>query len=479
MRLLFIFNIHPAGKYCLLVPALLYANLVLSQKSKADSLQTLLLTEKKDSGRVQLMWQMADIISEYNPDSALHTAENALYLSKEIKYVEGQSKSLASMANAFLKVGNYPRALDLYFQKLQLEEKRNIPRNLAGTLMNIGNVYTMQEEYNKGLEYYYKADTIIRESNVQSMKYYVLLNLGDVYNRLDISDSAYRYFGQSLKRAKELGETDLIATSMTGLGHSYLKMKDYDQSRTSYESAIAGLTAANDDEILCEAQLGLANLYLQVHNNDSAVYYANQSLAIARRSDFLSHELDAAIFLTNFYKSGRKTDSAFAYINRVKELNDSIYSKRRIRESQVISSNEQLRQLEIEENKKIAARERRQQLQFLFIGIFIPGFFLFTLLLSRIKIHSRIIKTLGVLSLLILFEYLTLLLHPYVLEFTEHTPVYEILIFVAIAAILVPAHHRIERWLVEKLTSNKSNQRENAIRLITKKIKIKDPSAGD
>lgn len=53
---------------------------------------------------------------------------------------------------------------------------------------------------------------------------------------------------------------------------------------------------------------------------------------------------------------------------------------------------------------------------------------------------------------MILFEYLTLLLHPYVAEITHHTPVYELIIFVCIAALLIPTHHRIEHWLIEKLT---------------------------
>ncbi|GAC1455193.1 MAG: hypothetical protein NVSMB7_17110 [Chitinophagaceae bacterium] len=436
------------------------------QKSKADSLEKLLRSEKKDTNRVRLTWQMAEIISTYNPDSALAIAQNALYLSKEIKYVEGQSRSLGVMANSFFKTGNYPRALELYFQKLQLDEKRNIPRNLASVLMNIGVVYTMQEEYYKGLEYYYRADSVIRLNDVEDMKPFILSNLGDVYNRLGISDSTYLYFSRSLELAKKNNDADFIAVSLTGLGHSYLKMKNYGQSLTSYYAAIAGLKAVNDDEILCEASLGLARLYQQLHKNDSSVYYATQSLGIARKGNFLSHELEAAVFLTNHYKNNKNTDSAFVYISHVQELNDSIYSKSRIRELQILSTNEQLRQQEIEDNKKIAAMERHQQLQLLFIGIFIPGFFLFTLLLSRIKIHTRIIKILGVLSLLIFFEYLTLLLHPYVLELTNHTPVYEILIFVTIAAILIPAHHRIEHWLVEKLTRNKNNQPDAGIRLI-------------
>ncbi|MEO5685481.1 MAG: tetratricopeptide repeat protein [Chitinophagaceae bacterium] len=462
------------------LPALLFlfcSTMAAAQKSKADSLNKLLVTEKKDSNRVRLMWQMADCISIYNPDSALRLSQKTVYLAKEINYAAGQSKALGAMANAFFRIGNYPRALELYFQKLQLEEQRNKPRDLASVLMNIGVVYTMQEEYNNSLEYYYKADTVIQQHRVADMRYYILLNLGDVYNRLNNSDSSYRYFNKSLELASALNDTDLVATARTGLGHSYLKMHNYNESFINYQAAIAGLEAVNDDEILCEATLGMAGLYQQLNKNDSAIWYATLSQSIAKKDGFLSHELEATDFLTNHYKKTKNIDSAFVYVSHLQELNDSINSKSRIRESQILSTNEQLRQLEIEENKKMAAKERFQQLQLLFIGIFIPGFFLFTLLLSRIKIHIRIIKILGILSLLIFFEYLTLLLHPYVLEITHHTPVYEIFIFVAIAALLIPAHHRLEHWLIEKLTRNKTGQPDAGIRLNTKKIKIKRSSA--
>ncbi len=88
----------------------------------------------------------------------------------------------------------------------------------------------------------------------------------------------------------------------------------------------------------------------------------------------------------------------------------------------------------------------------------------------------RLIKILGIVSLLFLFEYLTLLLHPTVVELTHHTPVLEILIFVAIAAILIPAHHRLEHWLIEKLTHRKKTDSGLKMRLKTVKIKIKSPS---
>ena len=211
------------------------------------------------------------------------------------------------------------------------------------------------------------------------------------------------------------------------------------------------MRAANNDEILCEATIGLADLYQILNKNDSAGYYANLSFTTAKKGNFLSQQLEASKFLAEHYKKIKNVDSAFVYINQVEQLNDSVNSKSRIRESQIISSNEQFRQFELEEGRKLAKKERYQQLQMLLIGIFIPGLFLVTLLLNRRKIHIRIIRLLGVLSLLFLFEYLTLLLHPTVADLTHHTPVYEILIFVAMAAVLIPAHHRFEQWLIHKL----------------------------
>ncbi len=446
--------------FVLLLVFLVYPALLFSQKAKADSLGKLLASEKTDSNRVRLTWQLAGAVSVYNPDTALRLSYEALSLARSIEYLEGESRSLGVMANTFIKIGNYPRALELNIQKLKLEEKRNNPRNLGSVLMNIGVVYVLQEEYRKAMEYLFQADSVIRKFRVESLEYYSALNIGDVYNRLDISDSAFTYFNRSLELARNLDDGDLIGTSMTGLGHSYLKLGNYTQSLINYQTAIGYLEAANDDEILCEATLGLANLYEHMNRYDSAGHYANRSLSIAKADGFLSKELEAAEFLTDHYKKIQSIDSAFTYVSYVRGLNDSVNSKSKIRESQVISSNEHLRQLQIEDDRRLAQKERLQQLQMLLIGIFIPAFFLITLLFSRINVHVKVIRLLGVLSLLFLFEYLTLLLHPTVAKLTNHTPVYEIMIFVGIAAILIPLHHKLEHWLIHKLIHHRHGRQE-------------------
>ena len=454
------------------VALLIFSCKAIAQKAKADSLLLSLSKEKTDTGRVKQMWKLADATKNFDPQKALVISRQSLFLAEKIKYVEGQSKSMGILANTFIKIGNYPMALEYYFEKLKLEEKRDNPSNLASALMNIGAVYVYQEEYSKALYYYNKSDSIIRARQVGSLQYYSFQNLGDIYDRLNLSDSSYKYFTMALAVAKDSANIDFTGASLTGLGHSYLKKENFQMSLINYQSAISYLRAANDDDLLCEAALGLAKLYEKLNERDSAEYYARLSLGIAQSDKFLLRDLEAAKFLTNHFKELNKIDSAFSYLNYVQVLNDSLNSKSRIREIQVMSSNEQLRQVEIEENKKIAQQARVQELQLLLIGIFIPTFFLITLLLSRIKMDIRVVKVLGILSLLFLFEYLTLLLHPFVTQMTNHKPIYELLVYVTIAGILIPIHHRIEHWMIEKLVHNKQLLK---LTMKTARFKMKEP----
>ena len=61
------------------------------------------------------------------------------------------------------------------------------------------------------------------------------------------------------------------------------------------------------------------------------------------------------------------------------------------------------------------------------------------------------IEFLGVVALLIVFEFLNLLLHPFLESITHHSPVLMLLALVCIAALLVPLHHKLEKWATTKL----------------------------
>src|SRR5215471_10973548 len=134
---------------------------------------------------------------------------------------------------------------------------------------------------------------------------------------------------------------------------------------------------------------------------------------------------------------------------------DSLTSQEKQWKMQMLTFNEQLRQMDIAEQEKKDAEARKRNLQLVGIAIFIPSFFFFVLLLGRRKVKSRTVEFLGVVSLLFVFEFIVLLTHPYIAQWTHESQIWMLLILVTIAIFLVPLHHRLEKWMKERLAAKK------------------------
>ena len=187
----------------------------------------------------------------------------------------------------------------------------------------------------------------------------------------------------------------------------------------NYTDAIYFSNLATDEDCLAEIYLGLAKQYSKLNNKDSAEYFAVKSYEISKKDGFLNRQLDASIFLNQFYNENNDTKNAYNYQAQVLLLKDSIF--------------------------------RKSKLQLLGIGLSLPILFFITLYLYKKKIKPKYIEILGLVSLLLSFEYIMLLIHPLVVKITNHVPLYQLLIFAIIAAVISPTHHKIESWLLEKI----------------------------
>jgi tetratricopeptide (TPR) repeat protein len=236
------------------------------------------------------------------------------------------------------------------------------------------------------------------------------------------------------------------------MGNIHLRTSEYSDALNDFRKSVPFLLSMQDYSTLSECYLGLAEAFSNLKMPDSALYYAGRSYSISSENQFLLQSLHASQFLTKLYKNSGNIDSAFAYQEVFIALKDSFDNSEKIKELQVLTMNEQFRQDEITREKQRESKQRLFKLEFLLIGMLIPVFFFMSAYISRKKVHKRIIELSGIFSLIFLFEYITLLIHPLVKEKANHSPVYEILLFVAIAAILSPTHHKVEYWLISKLT---------------------------
>jgi hypothetical protein len=181
---------------------------------------------------------------------------------------------------------------------------------------------------------------------------------------------------------------------------------------------------------------------------------ALENLAVARNAGINEGISNVGGILRRVYTQAGKKDSIIYYAQMQIDYKDSVSNQKRVAEFQNMTFAQQLKNID-EQSKIYEANEQREKnIQFALIAIGIIIFISIFLLLSRsIIVNEKWIEFLGVLGLLIVFEFINLFIHPYISEATNDSPIFMLLILVVVAGLLIPMHHRLEKWIKEQMVA--------------------------
>lgn len=203
----------------------------------------------------------------------------------------------------------------------------------------------------------------------------------------------------------------------------------------------------------------LAEFHRAAGRNDSAVAYAGRAIHAVQGTPFATLVMKPAQLLTDIYRPVN-VDSAFKYAEMYKAANDSLYNFKAIQQTQLMTFEEEARQQQLAVAHAQEEAERSVNIQYALIALGIVLFILGFLLFSRSHAASaKLISFLCVVALLIVFEFLNLLLHPLIGSITHHSPVFMLIALVCIAALLIPLHHRLEKWATRMLAEKNAARR--------------------
>jgi tetratricopeptide (TPR) repeat protein len=423
---------------------------IYSQTQIIDSLKHLLQNEKKDSTRCLLLEQLSGQYLHSKPDTGILLAQQGLSLATQIKFSRGEVEGLYRTGEGFQIMGDDAKALNLLFQALKKSESINSQEEMK-IFRFIGDVYDDQGDEEKALEYTLKARDIaltIRDEFSLTICEYAI---GDSYEKLNRLDSAMAFINRGYALAVKNKYTDNIGQALINLGNIYSKMNKPVLALDHYRKSIAYFKMTGFEYAICEAALGMAKIFEQKQQDDSFLNYERIAYDIAKARGFQKYAFNASRFLADYYKRHREVDSAYTYLSAEMTAKDSLFNQEKVKEIQDLSFKETMRQQEIEVKKRNAEEIRVRNLQLLAIGLFIPLFFLGVLFLSRTRVKPRIVEFLGVLSLLLFFEFITDLIYPYVGQLTNENPIWEMLFLVILAASLEPLNFKLEHWVKEHL----------------------------
>jgi signal transduction histidine kinase len=341
--------------FLLVLPACLQAQTT----ADADSLKHLLLNEKQDTARVNLLLQLSSAYSYSRPDTALLLGQQALLLARNANFAAGEIRGLNAIAQAFRHMGNFPKALALELEGLKKAEATNDKMTITTSLIQISNTYSDAGDERQSINYALKALALAQSTGHQRRILTNLLNLGDSYEKLNQLDSAKFYTEQAYQMAVHQKVVASTGITLNNLGNIYSKLGRYSTALIYYRWGMPFLIKAERGEVLCETYLGIAKIFQKMGRADSSLYYAKQALTTAKQAGFMRSVLAASNFLTSYYSARHELDSAFLYQSATITVKDSLFSQEKQRQMQKLSYEETVRNQQLQQ----ARAEARTQMK--------------------------------------------------------------------------------------------------------------------
>ena len=337
----------------------------------------------------------------------------------------------------------------------------------------IGYYFAMSKGANTtALEYYFKKGGKHLPDKSSDKYDYMLIqyqrNIGVSYYEKNQLDSALFYAQVAEQTAERLKLPLYRAQTLTLLAVIYYKMNELELAEIYFNKA------KNLSETLAVRKDVFYKRYIpfliEQNRMDEAIASTEYFWNITREMQNLNIELIAAGFKRQLFDKLNNSDSAFYYSKVESQIRESIFNQNNQNTIQALAFKEQLRIIEEDAKKLEVEQQRKQNIQYALIAIGIVFFIILFFLLSHsIIITEKWISFFGILGLLIVFEFINLLIHPFLERITHHSPALMLIALVVLASLLIPMHHRMEKWIKEKMTEkNKKIRLENAKKTIEK-----------
>jgi hypothetical protein len=447
---------------------------VFAQNDKLADLWNKYRLAGTDTAKARLLDDLSFFYINIDIDSAFTLNKQAMALAVKHHHKKLQSTILQSLSTLFIQIGASHPALEIQFQLLE-EARENKDLDLQQSLYNsiAMNYLVNLDDLENGKKYSYLSMQVPGWENNKIFCTSTFINLSDTYTKLSQFDSARHYLNKAFDLANSLyGNRDNDFTSMikNNFGNLYLKMNQPEMAFLYYRQSLSYALNSNYADVICESGLGMAKIYEKQQFEDSVLHYANNSLAAATEGKYLSYMMQSSSYLAEYYRKINRLDSAVKYFSMSSAIRDSLLSNVKVNKIKAMEMEEVFRQQKRALEADKAEEERWVNIQYAILIISIIALLIVVLLLSRsFIVHHNWVRFLGVLSLLLVFEFINLYLHPLLDKLTGHSPIAMLLIMTGIASLLIPLHHRMEHWITTKLV-----EKNKQIRLAVAKRIVSD-----
>ena len=381
-------------KALLLLFAISCLNVFSQDKKKADSLLSVLKTQKLSIENRALL--LADI-AFYHPkiDTSLYLAKQSLTLAKAITSPSSMAIAFEEISNNERKLGNLSKSFEASFEALHIYDSLGLVEQQAATFTQLANNYMEDKRYDLAIAYLKEAKDIYALAGKKVKYNYTLLNLGEMYRLQGNLDHAKASFKEVLFNNKNLNDEIAQGYSLGNLGMVFNAQDSLQIAKLYLKNAISILHRLGDSYSTSVYLAELGDLYQKVGDFKAAEKQMLAAFMMAQGAGLKEQVKDFSQKLGNFYESQHNYAKALAYQKLVHIYQDSLINKKQIQEIERIKAGYEIDKRESQIGMLHTLNNTQKKLLWLLaIGGIITFFFAYLFYRGNIQIKKANINLL-------------------------------------------------------------------------------------
>jgi tetratricopeptide (TPR) repeat protein len=304
-----------------------------------------------DQDKVNLLIEKADAIRKEDPDGALNICKEAIIFAKSAGYDTGLAKLNLIAGVCCRMLSNFDKSLIHYFDALKIYQSINDIKGQTRTLNSIANAYLSLSDFSKATEYFdeciyllesigdleFEATVLANKAlaqqqngnlinslkcNLQSLSIYksinkpiphtLLNNIGIVYLEIGNYYVALKYFNSALKIEEEIKSQLDESFTLANIGRTYVYMDDCLNGVTYLSEALIIIRRFGNRQAEAQIFSNLGKAYLKLRCFPEAISYFSKTLKYYREigdKSSVSHtlaELGELYYQLNDFSASKK-----------------------------------------------------------------------------------------------------------------------------------------------------------------------------
>jgi adenylate cyclase len=394
----------------------------------------------------------------------------ALQIYEQIGDQSGIANTLANVGAVYDNQGDYPKALDYYIQCLEINEQIGNQIGNANTLGNIGAIYMKQDDYSKALDYYMQGLEINELVGDQHVTGTLIRAIGTIYLHQSDYPKALDYKTQSLEINKLIGNQIGIANSLQDIGTIYSKQRDYIKALDYYEQSLEINKKMGDQNQIARSLTFIGVLYQNQGAYPKALNYCQSGYELSMSNGSLEIQEAGCSCLYEVYKAMGNSNKTLKYLELLNVIEDSLNDEETSKKLQRMEFQKQIfadslaRKEEVLlahqiEKELIQSKNRKNQIQYSLVVMVVLFLAALIAVMAKFRINPKLASILIFIFFILVFEFLLVVLDPWVENITDGQVGFKIGINSIMALLIFGIHQlsekRLKKALIEVVHENK------------------------